>query len=401
LRAWPGLATALRTVSAAALVVLGGGASVRAIGAAFDPFQAYPGHTSDYGVARTRAMRAALPDTLDRPEKTAVVLGSSGLARAFVPAAFDAALDAGGERYVSFNMAQLLLQPGTALAMARVIRGAYEARHKRLGLAIFGISVPELTRAAARAARDKLPDQAFAFTNVAGLEERARSRPLEAMMDGLTFLVFGDVRPERVGLWLEDRVRGRPSPCESGVKQPPEGEEAQHDLSAFCAELTRQFPIDVPPWNPATRGAFDFGLPATRPMLERLVALQAAAISTPPPPPRGPVPERDDIDEDAVVTMIRAVRELVAVSDRTVVLRDLMNPLLLAPLPPARLTQWRGVAERIAREGGAPLIDPNDGAFGPADFGDRTHLHPLSALRFSSLLAERLKPLLEGSRAPR
>ncbi len=47
------LATALRTVSAAALVVLGGGAVVRATGAAFDPFQAYPGHTSDYGVART------------------------------------------------------------------------------------------------------------------------------------------------------------------------------------------------------------------------------------------------------------------------------------------------------------------------------------------------------------
>jgi hypothetical protein len=401
LKAWPGLATALRTVSAAALVVLGGGAAVRAIGAAFDPFQAYPGHTSDYGVARTRAMRAALPDAADRPEKTAIVLGSSGLARAFVPAAFDAALDGGGERYVSFNMAQLLLQPGTALAMARVIRGTYEARHKRLGLAIFGISVPELTRASTRAARDKMPDQAFAFTNVAGLGERARTRPLEALTDGLTFLVFGDVRPERVGLWIEDWVRGRPSPCESGVKQPPEGEEAQHHLSAFCAELTRQFPIDVPPWNPGTRGAFDFGLPATRPMLERLVALQAETISAPLPPPRGPVPERDDIDEGAVVTMILAVRELAAVSDRPVVLRDLMNPLLLAPLPPARLAQWRGVAERIAREGGAPLIDPNDGAFGPADFGDRTHLHPLAAERFSSLLAERLAPLLEGRLAPR
>ncbi len=374
---------------------------MRAIGAAFDPFQAYPGHTSDYGVARTRAMRAALPDIADRPENAVIVIGSSGLARAFVPAAFYASLDVGRERYVSFNMAQLLLQPGTALAMARVIRRTYEARRKRLGITIFGISVPELERAALRAARDKMPDQAFAFTNAAGLADRARTRPLEAMTDALTFLVFGDVRPERVELWLDDWARARPSPCESGLKQPPDGKEAKAELDAFCAELRRQFPRGVPPWNPATRGGFDFGLPATRPALERLVALQSDAISAPLPPPAGRIPERDDIDEDAVVTMIAAVRELTAVSEHTFVLRDIMNPLLLSPLPPARLAQWRDVAERIAREGGAPLIDPNDGAFGPADFGDRTHLHPLAAERFSSLLADRLKPLLEGSRAPR
>lgn len=399
--ALPRLATALRTVTAAVLVALGGGALVRAIAAAFDPFQAYPGHTSDYGVARTRAMRAALPAIADRPEKTVIATGSSGLARAFVPAVFDAALAGKGERYVSFDMAQLLLQPETALAMARVIRSTYEARHKRLGITIFGISVPELTRAAVRAARDKMPDQAFAFTNATGLAELARARPREALADALTFLVFGDVRPERVSLWLEDWARGRPSPCESGLKQPPDGAEAQGQLDAFCAELRRQFPRGVSPWNPATRGGFDFGLPATHPALERLIALQSASISAPLPPPSGPIPERDDIDEDAVRTMIAAVRELGAVSDHTFVLRDLLNPVLVAPLPPGRFAQWRSVAERIAREGGAPLIDPNDGTFGPADFGDRTHLNPLAAERFSSLLADRLKPLLEDSRASR
>jgi hypothetical protein len=244
-------------------------------------------------------------------------------------------------------------------------------------------------------------DQAFAFTNAAGLSDRARTRPLEAMTDGLTFAVFGDVRPERVGLWLEDWARARPSPCESGVKQPPDGAEAQAMLDAFCSELRRQLPRGVPPWNPATRGGFDFGLPATRPLLERLVALQSESISAPLPPPSGRIPERDDIDEDAVVALIAAARELTAVSEHTFVLRDLMNPVLLAPLPPARLAQWRGVAERIARACDAPLIDPNDGAFGPADFGDRTHLHPLAAERFSSLLAARLRPFLEGSGAPR
>lgn len=401
MRALPRLATALRTVTAAVLVVLGGGVLVRAIAAAFDPFQAYPGHTSDYGVARTRAIRAALPDIVGRPEKTVIVTGSSGLGRAFVPAAFDAALDRGGERYVSFNLAQLLLQPETALAMARVIRSTYDARHKRLGITIFGISVPELTKAAVRAARDKMPDQAFAFTNAVGLAERARARPREAMSDALTFLVFGDVRPERVELWLDDWARGRPSPCESGLKQPPDGAEAQGQLDSFCSELRRQFPRGVPAWSPAARGGFDFGLPATRPMLERLVALQSDSISAPLPPASGPIPERDDIDEDGVRALIAAVRELSAVSEHTFVLRDLMNPVLVAPLPPARFAQWRGVAERIAREGGAPLIDPNDGTFGPADFGDRTHLHPLAAERFSSLLAGRLKTLLEGSRASR
>jgi hypothetical protein len=401
LRALARLATAFRTVAAAALVVLGGGAGVRAVGAAFDPFQAYPGHTSDHGVARVRAMRAVLPEIPSRPEKTVIVLGSSGLARAFVPAAFDAALDTPAERYVSFNLAQLLVQPETMLAMARVIRSTYEARRARLGIAIFGISVPELNRASLRAARRAMPDQAFAFTNAAGISDLARTRPLEAMKDAFTFLVFGDVRPDRLGLWLEDWARARPSPCESGLKQPPDGEEARAELDSFCAALRRQFPRGVPPWNPATRGGFDFGLPATRPMLERLIALQSAAISAPLPPPAVPPQDREDIDDDAVRTLIAAVREIGAVSEHVFVLRDLMNPLLLAHLPPARFAQWRDVAERIAREGGATLVDPNDGTFGPADFGDRTHLHPLAAERFSSLLADRLEPRIEGVRASR
>src|SRR5262249_11722516 len=159
--------------------------------------------------------------------------------------------------------------------------------------------------------------------------ELARTRPREAMTDALTFPVFGDMRPERVGLWVEDWARGRPSPCESGLKQPPEGEEARAGLTSFCAELRRQFPRGVPPWNLATRGGFDFGLPATRPVIERLVALQSDSISAPLPPPSGPIPERDDIDEDAVLTLIAAVRELWAVSDHVFVLRDLMNPVLL------------------------------------------------------------------------
>ena len=381
--------------------MLASGASVRAVGAAFDPFQAYPGHRSDYGVARVRAMREALPDIVDRPEKTVVVLGSSGLARAFVPAAFDAALQGAGERYVSFNLAQLLLQPETALSMARVIRQAYEARHKRLGITVFGISIPDLNRAALRAARRKMPDQAFAFTSAAELSIRAREHPLEAMTDALTLLFFGDVRPERVGLWVEDWAQAKPGPCESGLRQPPVGQEAQAELDAFCVELRRQFPRGVPPWNRAMRGGFDFGLPATRPMLERMVALQAESITAPLPPPVAPIPEHDDIDEDAIRTLIAAVREIAAVSEHTVVLRDIMNPVLLAPLPPARFAQWRGLAERIAEEGGAPLIDLNDGSFTPIDFGDRTHLHPLAAERFSSLLAGRIEPLLEGRRASR
>src|SRR3569832_960783 len=122
-----------------------------------------------------------------------------------------------------------------------------------------------------------MPDQAFAFTSAAGLLDRARTRPLDATTDALTYLVFGDVRPERVTLWIEDWAKARSSPCESGLKQPPDGKAAQ-------AELGGQFPRGVPPYNPATRGGLDFGLPATRPMLDRLAALQADAISAPLPP---------------------------------------------------------------------------------------------------------------------
>lgn len=395
------LATALRILSAAALVVLAAGLAVRAVGAAFDPFQAYPGHSSDYGVARTRALREALPLIAARPGETVLVLGSSGLARAFVPAAFDAASAREGERWTSFNLAELLFQPETALAMARVIRSSYEARDARARVAILGISVPELTRAGLRAARKAMPDQAFAFTTAAGLRERARAAPREALTDGLTYLVFGDVRPDRVGLWLDDWLRGRPSPCESGMHQPPESAEGRATLDAYCTELRRQFPGGVPAFDLATRGGLDFGLPATRPELERLAALQESWATAPPPPPTCTIPDRDDLDEDAIRTLVSAVRELAAVSDTTLVLRDLLNPVLVAPLPAARFAQWREAAERIAREGGAILVDPNDDALRAVDFGDRTHLTPLAAERFSARLAGRVHSLVRGERVAR
>lgn len=394
------VAAALRILTAAALVVLASGALVRTIAATLDPFQAYPGHTSDYGVARTRAMRAALPDIVERPEKGVIVLGSSGLARAFVPPVFDAAVG-DHTRYVSYNLGQLLLQPETALAMARVIRDTYEARDKRLGMAIVGISVPELTRDALRAARRQMPDQSFAFSTTAGLLEQARTDPHGALRDALTLLVFGNVRPERLELWLEDWAHGRPGPCESGLKQPVEGAEAYAALVDYCSELQRQFPHGVPPWNPKTRGGFDFGLPATRPMLERLVALEPSSVYAPPPSPVPPRWSPDDIDEGAVRTLIAAVRELRAVSEHTIVVYEPMNPAVRAPLPEEQVGHWRSVARRIAREGDAALLDFDDGTFVPSDFGDRTHLHPLAAERFSALLAARLKSIVQESRASR
>ena len=153
----PRVPTALRTVAAAALVVLTGGALVRTIAASFDPFQPYPGHTADYGITRSRAIRSALPQIVASPQEGVIFLGSSGLGRAFVPGVFDDALDHGHGRYASFNLAQLLFQPETALAMAKVIRQSYEASHKRIGITIFGVSVPELTRGAVQAARRGMP----------------------------------------------------------------------------------------------------------------------------------------------------------------------------------------------------------------------------------------------------
>jgi lysophospholipase L1-like esterase len=99
--------------------------------------------------------------------------------------------------------------------------------------------------------------------------------------------------------------------------------------------------------------------------------------------------------------LIAAVQELKAVSDETFVLRDIFNPAALAPLPPAQVARRRAVAERIARQGGAPLLDLNDGSVVASDFGDQTHLNPLAAERFSSLLAERLRPRGQENHASR
>ena len=99
--------------------------------------------------------------------------------------------------------------------------------------------------------------------------------------------------------------------------------------------------------------------------------------------------------------MIAAVRELAAVSDHVFVLNDIMNPASLTAVPSELLAHWREIAERIAHDGGAPLLDFNDGSFVPSDFGDRTHLHALAAQRFSALLAARLQPMVGEHRASR
>jgi hypothetical protein len=398
------LTTALRAVSAVALVLIVSAILVRTIATLFDPFRPYPGHVADYRIARSRAIRAALPDIADSGRKAVLVVGSSGLARAFVPATFDEALEGGHKRHTSFNLAQLLLQPETALAMAQVIRQTYEARHEHIGVTLFGISVPELTRGAVRAARRTMPDQAFTFATEERLEDRAHTDPLGALDDSLQLVLFGNVRPAQVGRWVKDWAAAGPPPCESGMKQPADSAEGQAALVDFCRELRAQFPHGVPAWNAATRGELDFGLPSTGPMLERLVELQRT------PPPTALLHEAprisastvlDDIDEDAIRTMVAAMHELQAVSDHFFVLRDIMNPDLLKAQPPARLAQWRDVARRIAREGDAPLLDLNDGTFAASDFGDRTHLHPLAAERFSSALAARVRPVLQEDRASR
>jgi hypothetical protein len=188
------------------------------------------------------------------------------------------------------------------------------------------------------------------------------------------------------------------------MKQPPTGDEAQTALVDFCNELRSQFPRGVPAWNPTTRGGFDFGLPSTRPTLARLVELQSTSSSPAPHLDAGRIPASivpSDMDEDAIRTMVAAAHELKAVTDHLFVLRDLMNPDLLSAETPARLAQWRDVARRIARESDAPLLDFNDGTFAASDFGDRTHLNPLAAERFSSRLAARVQPAALEDRASR
>jgi hypothetical protein len=381
---------AARTVCAAALVAIGAGALVRGVAASFDPYEPYPGHTANYGFGRPRAIRDALPAIAATQGDVAIVLGSSAAARAFVPSVFDEALGRGGKSWVSYNLAQVLLQPETALAMAKDVRRAFEAKHRRIGLVVFGISVPELATGSLHAAHKAMPDQTFAFATLDQV----------SWDDVPTLLLFGHVKPERVGRWVEDWWAKKPLGCDSGLKQPPEGREAYDQLVLYCDELARQFPRGVPPWNRKTRGALDFGLPETRPMLEKLVALEPASVYTPPPadPTR---PWHDDIDDHAADTLVLAIRELAPVAEQIVVLRDLLNPAIVASLPSAQVARWHDVAARIAHDAEVRLLDMNDGSFAPSDFGDRTHLHPLAAERFSALLATRVRPVVQASHASR
>jgi hypothetical protein len=382
------LFTALRVVLTAALMVAVGALPVRAVNEQLNPFAPYPGHTADYGIGRARAIRAVIPRIAASDDDVVIVTGSSGIARGFVPPVFDAALAGIGKRYVSYNLAQPLLQPSTALEMARVTRATFEGHDKKIGISLFGISIPEVSHASIRGAKRGMPEQTFAFENSEELWSRARVDPRGALTDGLELLAFGNVRPEQTGLWLEEWWDGHPPACNSGLRQPADTHEGYLALVDYCHELGRQFPVGVPPWSIENRGGFDFGLPATRPMLERLVELQ-------PPTAGPPAPIAFDVDEDAVATLIASVRELATVSDRIFVLRDALNPALgYAP-------EWAKVAARIARTAGVPLLDLNDGTVTEADFGDHTHLNPLAAERFSTALATRLKPMVIQNHASR
>ena len=282
--------------------------------------------------------------------------------------------------------------------MAKAIRRSYEARHKRLGIDDLRRLGPRAdARVACRPARRGMPDQAFVFASGDVLSSRAHADPLGVIGDGLELLSSATSVPRRSGAGWKTGSRAGPPACESGMQQPPEARRPRHQAT-FCAELHTPVSARRPRVEPENARRFRLRPPATRPTLTRLIELQASVAPTPPLPDaaHGPaLKDPNDIDEDAVRTMVAAVQELKAVTGHTFVLRDIMNPALLEPLPAEELAHWRAVAERIARESDATLLDLNDGTFVASDFGDRTHLHPLAAERFSSLLAARVRPMVQ------
>ena len=189
---------------------------------------------------------------------------------------------------------------------------------------------------------------------------------------------------------------GGSSPCESGMMQPPSDKATEAVLVAFCRELRVQFPRGLPAWNPGTRGAYDFGLPATRPLVAQIIELQAGSPSPPPNASHNAAPkDPNDIDEQAVHTMAAAVQELRAVSRHMFVLRDILNPALLLPVSqrssPTGAMWPNGSLARTT----SPCSISTTARSCASDFGDRTHLHPLAAERFSSLLAARMRPVVQ------
>ena len=107
---------------------------VRAVAAAFNPFLPYPGHPADYGIARSRAIRAALPGDRagSRRRRSSSSVAPEWVARSSRRCSTRCVGNSRG-RLVSFNLAQPLLQPETALAMAKSIRETYEAEQAASG----------------------------------------------------------------------------------------------------------------------------------------------------------------------------------------------------------------------------------------------------------------------------
>ena len=349
-------------------------------------------------------------------QEAVLVLGSSGLGRAFVPVAFDDALDNGRGRFVSYNLAQPLLQPETALAMAKPIRQTLRGRACGIGITIFGISVPELKRGAVGAARRGCPIRRSSSRAPETLYDRARDDLPRRLADGLQLALFGNVRP-RAGRSLARRLAFGDSSAlrvrhDAATGGPGRSGRARGLLPGAACPVSR---AACPPGTWARAARIDFGLPATRPMLERLATLQTFSPSPPRtrsvagqlafPATRGRAQpnanDPNDIDEDAVRTMAAAVQELKARQSSHVCPPRHPEPGAPPARVPAELAHWRDVAGRIARAERRPLLDFNDGTFVPLILAIERTCTPWRPSASRSLLAARMRPLVQDDRASR
>ena len=354
-------------------------------------------------LGRVLEARAALPRILEEPEPLVFFYGSSMVEAGFSPRQFDRELQQQGARLKTFNFGFGGLNPLFQEILARRIQESFEARDRRLELAMIEFNPFQTTitrRQGALAAEDS-------FVTLLSSEEELWQIFLEDPERGL---LLYNIRYLRDGISAEIATNFLSQPFQaprmrSTLEQNEEDAKRMRELGKQLNEaFKREYPnYEDAEWGydwqgggtiPEERSAetlaiFERYYEAQRTDYrldnDRLNRIQTADIL------------EMHFDEDLVVAFIQLVKHFQTFSDKVEVMMLPRNEAWITYTPEGR-RRLDAVLARIERETGLKVHDFQQiEGIDPTKFSDTTHLNRYQgAVAFTQFLVDRYRDYLVG-----
>jgi hypothetical protein len=331
---------------------------------------------------RLPAMIQHLPQVAETKGDLVLLVGTSDTAFGLSPEVFDNRLHEKGINVTSYNLGMPSMSPDVERVFSRRVRNALDAKHRKAALTVVEFG-PTLATFTATMDEGHVVQRAQVFEPRDLLALAARS-PVEAS-DTVTLMLLGGVSPTLA-----------PALVLATVDDGSEG--GGTDLTYDSGPLLRvavKHPGVADPWNLEWRGERRWNVPESAELYAEMVRQRTTVPKAMESQVDWLVREFDlfdlNIDPRALKEFIDAVRELSAVSERTVVLMAPMNSAWNKPTPAGR-ARLKSALAQISQETGAPVLDFSEATeFGTQDFMDIVHLNEITGrTKWSALLADRV-----------